>query len=219
MESDQSEIPSKEAQINSIVARLKNGDTNTFTQFAQDLVDTSDRLRRSRVELSLLQAEKEAATIDQVTGLFNQKYVIDFFESRREELTKYGAFMIFIDVDYFKQINDRQGHVEGNRILKSLANALKGSARGSDLITRFGGDEFMVILTNTQVNGAHAFFTRLKENIKQTDISEISLSLEGTRIKPSEQIEETIKRADEAMYAAKEGKGTNDNLRYTVYHD
>ena len=166
---------------------------------------------------------RELANSDPLTGLLNRNLLYDrggqaIAQSRRNH-TK--AAVLFLDLDGFKPINDSLGHAAGDMVLKGVADRLKGCVRESDTVARFGGDEFVVLLTG------------LKENVEAAEVAEKiihsinqTLHIAGTEchvgasigisIYPDDGdgVEELVKHADQAMYRVKEnGKGKFDFFR------
>ena len=118
--------------------------------------------------------------------------------------------LIFIDIDHFKAVNDEHGHDCGDFALIKVANATKDSVRGSDIVFRYGGEEFVVLLSDTNLEEATIIAERIRSNIEsQTlaygiDLLNITASLGVSSLKTNEDMENFIKRADSAMYKAKQ---------------
>ncbi len=156
---------------------------------------------------------KQAATYDWMTGALNKAH---FIEKAKEELekalrNKTPLSFIFIDIDHFKKINDEIGHLAGDTVISEFANRLKHSIRKIDLIGRFGGDEFMLMLPHKAKLEALTVATRLTKNIKKKTIIfeknkiHITASMGIVSIKTDKKISinALIKLADEALYEAK----------------
>ncbi len=162
--------------------------------------------------LKLYKAEK-LALIDELTGLYNHKYLMQYLEKEVEKAERYNDrfSVIFIDLDGLKRVNDAYGHIYGAKTLKEVGYILKRYVRSSDIVARFGGDEFVVIVFKSSVESAKKIAHRLREKIKEYNF----LSEEGFNLKLSASFgiacfpehgktaEELIKRADEAMYYVK----------------
>lgn len=121
---------------------------------------------------------------------------------------------IFLDIDHFKSINDIHGHEGGDIALASVANCIKDALRGSDVVFRYGGEEFVILLSDTNLDGAKIIAERIRQNIEQhtiaygIDILKLTASLGISTLKGNDTCDSFIKRADDAMYQAKE-KGRN----------
>jgi diguanylate cyclase (GGDEF)-like protein len=186
---------------------------------------TSNRLLRTmeheieqrtlELEVALERAES-LSILDGLTGVHNRRYFISNFSTLIEQCARYRhkLALLMIDVDDFKQINDTHGHLEGDRILKAIADILKHCARGADIIARFGGEEFIVALQDTDCDGATQVAERILEQIRllscgrgahQCGITaSIGLSCYRTSAAmPIKTPEQWIQEADEALYRAK----------------
>ena len=155
---------------------------------------------------------------DEITGLFNQrKLSIDLETSIRSGEKKDEAFsLLFIDIDYFKNVNDQYGHVTGSQLLIDMAEVLRTELRGADAIYRFGGDEFIVLLPQTKLEEAKKIALRLSESVKIKEFAigkdktyRLSLSI-GLAEYPTDAStsKDIIDFADKMMYMSKKsGRG------------
>ena len=109
-----------------------------------------------------MQAQRELSTGDALTGLFNRRFFDDYFATEVERAARYDApfAVAMVDVDHFKQFNDRYGHATGDRALRYVARVLQRAVRRSDLVARYGGEEFVVVLRET---GAAEALERVQE--------------------------------------------------------
>lgn len=168
------------------------------------------------------------ATLDSLTGLGNKGM---FYYFMKNEISKYkritqckGSPYLFslamIDIDNFKKLNDTYGHVAGDHVLKQLAQILEKSARSTDCIVRWGGEEFAIVLPETDAEGSSAFLERIRDIIAsynfghevqshQVTVSVGIVSSQDLMLMESEEqndeeiINDFVKRADEALYHAK----------------
>lgn len=168
---------------------------------------------------------EQLAMTDSLTGLFNRRY----FGERAEEAIKQSRrdnlplTIIVLDIDDFKQVNDSFGHSVGDRALIELSAVMKSSLRGSDILSRVGGEEFHILLPNTPQSRAEEVANRMREALKKASISiKSESSQEENHIisltcsfgiaslrEHDTHIDEVLKRADDAMYEAKrQGKDT-----------
>jgi len=167
----------------------------------------SDKLR------SQLDQSVEMAIMDSLTGLYNRRYMEGHMRTLVQEAIQRGKplSVLVADIDYFKAVNDAHGHDAGDRVLKDFANRLRENIRGIDLACRFGGEEFVVMMPDTDLAKAYIVGERLRQRIanepfqltqdKQMSItSSVGLAaLEGVDDTP----EALLKRADQALYSAK----------------
>jgi two-component system cell cycle response regulator len=157
----------------------------------------------------------QLATVDQLTGLFLRHHFLQRLADERTRAQRYRTpfGVLMLDLDTFKEINDRHGHSTGDRFLFQVAGAIRQSLRGSDIACRWGGDEFCVLLPQVGVEAARATAERIRRGIEA-----LSPALHGIRATASVgvatyptdfdgNVEDLVKRADQALYRAKrEGK-------------
>jgi len=163
-------------------------------------------------DVKKLQAKMaEMSTIDELTGLPNRRYFNEALEKEFERTRRYNNAMvlIMIDLDSFKKINDTYGHPCGDIVLTETAKILKKEKRLNDLVCRYGGEEFAVILPNTDMEGAYVYCEKIRETVaKQIFICDqerfhITLSAGCTSSLEASSHEELILHADQALFQAK----------------
>lgn len=159
---------------------------------------------------------QELAHIDHLTSLYNRRYLYRLGKRLLNRSNK-GAnsfAAIMLDVDHFKKINDEYGHSTGDQVLTQIARACIDECRPSDIVGRFGGEEFLLLLPNTQLSEALIVAERIRVKITDINIDSNNPSPQGAIISASLGVccsnqetyldfDELIKRADEAMYRAK----------------
>jgi diguanylate cyclase (GGDEF)-like protein len=168
---------------------------------------------KRREEIKLL------SLTDEVTGLFNQRKLLedlDYYIGRYEH-EKQGFSLLFIDIDYFKNVNDKYGHVVGSQLLIDMAGILKVQLRASDLVYRYGGDEFIVLLPRNSIEETKRIALRISDavknatfNIHQTDETyKLSLSIGMAQFpQDATDAKAIIEFADKMMYMSKKsGRG------------
>jgi len=151
----------------------------------------------------------EAATHDAKTELYNNHFFENILgmELEKAERGKQKLSLFIIDIDYFKKINDKYGHVKADEFLVRLAQVLKKQLRQSDIAARFGGEEFFVILPETNLDKAKKITSRLKTAIKKDSIlGKYKITVSGgiTQYKKKDTKTSIKARADKALYKAKE---------------
>ncbi len=180
-------------------------------QLEKQLEKTNHELDELRHQLE--EARFEAAT-DALTGLANRKAFDNAIQQQLNDARETGAEMCLImaDVDHFKHFNDKHGHLIGDKLLRFVATILKDSLKGQDLVARFGGEEFAILLPNTPLRGALAVAESLRarvqsQRLRRTDtqqpIGGVTLSLGVATSKPNDTPETLIARADTALYHSK----------------
>jgi diguanylate cyclase (GGDEF)-like protein len=168
-------------------------------------------LHRHRMQMAL----RSLAHVDELTGLYNRR---GFFAHARQHLkvarrTKRALWLIFMDLDGFKTINDRFGHQEGDLALIETAEILRKTFRDSDVIARLGGDEFTALGIHASDDSVQMMTARLEENLREVNGGsgrryELEFSVGVARFDPKEMgsIEELVAKADEALYEQKRSK-------------
>ncbi len=187
-----------------------------------NLDELEAKLNRIIRERALRTMLKRLSIRDPLTDLYNRR----FFEQRLEEEAEranrqdYSLFLLMIDLDNFKEVNDTQGHIEGDRILKVLAEVLTNSTRHHvDTPFRYGGDEFAVIIPQATESQVEQIAERIRKNYQHSDnIGNTTVSVgvsrfENTSQKLRENLNRLIHQADDAMYIAKKTGGN----RVVVY--
>lgn len=150
---------------------------------------------------------------DPLTQLYNRSYFYDSFTALLPAVANGQPVSVIVsDLDHFKRINDRYGHLQGDKVIQFVANILQDSVRQNDVAARIGGEEFALLLVNTSSEVAHSIAERIRLVISQhDDVSSdnhfpepvtISMGL-FTAVDLSVPVEECVRRADEAMYKAK----------------
>ncbi|MFB6076102.1 MAG: diguanylate cyclase [Candidatus Aenigmatarchaeota archaeon] len=151
---------------------------------------------------------KELAEKDPLTKIYNYRKFYDKLKEEIELSKRYGhdLSILIIDVDNFKEYNDTKGHVEGDKLLKKIASLLEKESRDVDIVCRYGGDEFGIILPETKSEGAEELVQRIRnlyenigENITGLSIGIYEYNGEGSP-------EEIVDKADKKMYKDKKGK-------------
>jgi diguanylate cyclase (GGDEF)-like protein len=201
-----------------VLGIVKSRAVKTVSQVSRDL-----SYMAKHVGFSLRHWESQRLSfLDDLTGLYNQKYLglvleNEIFRSQREE-KKFSV--LFMDVDYFKSVNDTRGHWVGSRLLIEIGRVLKTTVRKSDYAFRYGGDEYVVVLPQTSSEGAMVAAERLRSVIENTnfiiDGENLKLTLSiglATYPEHAKTYKDIIKMADEAMYC---GKNKSRNIVFVA---
>ena len=167
-----------------------------------------------------LTIQRELARTDHLTGIANRRAFFELANMELKKARRYGHSLsvLYLDIDNFKMINDNHGHRIGDQLLGSVAMSIKRNIRSFDLIARFGGDEFCVLLSETGAESARLIANKLQE--KLTVLVEdkgwpVTFSIGAvTSQRPPDSIDEMITAADALMYSAKQN-GKN-GIRYKV---
>jgi diguanylate cyclase (GGDEF)-like protein len=163
---------------------------------------------------------KKLALVDALTGLPNRRHLEAQLHSRLEELRRSGIGfgLLFMDIDHFKQFNDRYGHDIGDQVLTIVANTLSLSVRPFDMVCRWGGEEFAGIFPHTDAATLLGIAERLRILVAHSRVNTgiavltVTVSIGGTLAKAEDSAASLVKRADTLMYASK----THGRNRVTV---
>lgn len=159
-----------------------------------------------------------------MTGLSNKRYHDKYLEEaiKHAQSRGHALSLIMIDVDNFKEINDRYGHIAGDLVIKTIAQAMKKSIRDIDICSRYGGDEFVIVLPGAGEPNAALIANRIKENVSRLDFQNEGLDISGVTIsagiavwKQDMTAYKLTEYADMAMYWSK-NSGRN---KVTVYNE
>jgi diguanylate cyclase (GGDEF)-like protein len=176
----------------------------------EDLEKSNDRLKR-------------LAETDGLTGLPNHRKIQEIFRHEMDRAQRYDhpLSLMMIDIDHFKQINDRYGHPAGDEVLKRLSSCFEESTREIDAVGRYGGEEFMFVVPETEESKAAVLANRLRERVEELEfeVEDETLSLTvsigiGSRDFNGDDPDEMIERADAALIHAKRS-GRNQVKRYS----
>lgn len=166
------------------------------------------------------QAEISASMVDSLTNVFSRSFLRELLQGEisRAERNSRPLGLMMCDVDHFKAVNDRFGHLMGDYVLAQIANILKACVRGSDYVVRYGGDEFLIVLSETDGPGSETVMGRIHEKVSEWnranrigDIS-VGVSMGLHQHVPGQTVEQSVAEADARMYAAKKAKHEKGEL-------
>ena len=175
------------------------------------------RINNTLDMLDMLKHVKESAITDALTGMYNRHYLYEIAEKTiaQAKRLKYPLSLAIFDIDFFKKINDKYGHLAGDGVLKSFASLLMDRVRESDIVVRYGGEEFIAILPETDMKRAFVAIEAIRKMVETMEISieedtviSITISIGIAEYNYNETLDQLIKRADEALYLAKK-RGRN----------
>ncbi|MGB9736303.1 MAG: diguanylate cyclase [bacterium] len=173
------------------------------------------RIKLLQDELKHLNEKLETlSNTDPLTDLYNRRYFFSILEKEFERSKRYNRALslLIIDIDFFKSVNDECGHLTGDKVLTIVARILKTNLRKIDICARYGGEEFVILLPETDINGAMSVANRSLADIREQDLSDICSKIKtitisiGIACLPDNDIKNIdafIKYADQALYTAK----------------
>jgi diguanylate cyclase (GGDEF)-like protein len=187
-----------------------NGKVSHVIEYIRDI---TSRKMTDEENMQLIKRLEYISRTDSLTGLLNRMAIINELDNEIERASRYGSelSMLICDIDKFKDTNDAFGHEAGDQALLVVSESLSELARKNDLIGRYGGDEFMLVLPDTSVGGAEEFARRITSKIDDTEVQ----TVEGDAFKVTLSVGVTgfahnkddadilIRRADKGMYASK----------------
>jgi diguanylate cyclase (GGDEF)-like protein len=206
--------------------RLEYGLNVLDTQLGHITISRNKRYRKSEIDqienllaallyplrnALLYRAAIQSAFIDSLTGVKNRSAFdanfsrdIEFNRRKHSDLS-----LLVLDVDFFKRINDHYGHAVGDLVLKAIADAVEHTIRSSDALYRYGGEEFVVVLNDTNISGAKLLAKRIRENVERLRIKSmkdlrITLSVGVSAMAEDDTPQTLFERADNALYQAKQ---------------
>lgn len=164
--------------------------------------------QRYQLELQL----RYMSEVDDLTGAYNRRKLLEELEIKFSEFLRYGTptSLLMLDIDHFKQVNDRYGHLAGDEVLRETVALCQQQLRDPDMFSRFGGEEFVVLLPQTKLAQAMGTAERLLCSVGKNVISSVSDELQvtisigvSTLLESDRNFESVIKRIDDALYHAK----------------
>jgi diguanylate cyclase (GGDEF)-like protein/PAS domain S-box-containing protein len=171
--------------------------------------DNTDKI----TALQLVEELQRKVFLDPLTDLANRRYVEMNLQGKSDEMSRYGwqFGVIMMDIDHFKDVNDRYGHDSGDEALKMVAKTLMHSSRSSDLVGRWGGEEFIAVITNTNTISLRLISERYRSLVERSclplvdgDTISVTISAGATIASTDESLDSVIKRADKLLYASKD---------------
>jgi diguanylate cyclase (GGDEF)-like protein len=168
------------------------------------------RLKRQKEELLAAVATiRTLATVDELTALANRRHMNEVLAAEERRQPHGATSIALLDIDFFKTVNDRFGHAHGDAVLRAFASAAQEALRGSDMLARWGGEEFLLMLPGTDLAEAQRVLARMAERVALMEVPEVDLERPisfsaGLTVRAGgEPFADTISRADKALYRAK----------------
>ncbi len=194
----------------------ERGEVSHVIEYARDI---TDRKAMEEEKERLIKKLNLLSTTDSLTGLLNRRALNDILDHEIDRSSRYlsDLSLVICDIDRFKQINDTCGHTAGDLALQSISGTIKGVLRRADLLGRYGGDEFMIILPETSLTGAKNLAEKIRASVENSEFRipagrmiklSVSLGVASCCV-PTENIDTLVARADAALYASKQaGRNT-----------
>lgn len=198
-----------------VIELVNSLDEGRFTEADQKILGTIADYAAIAIENArYFERVRELVITDDLTGLYNARYLLEFLDYEVDRARRYGApvSLVFLDLDFFKDVNDTYGHLVGSRILTEMGGLIQKHIRKADMAARYGGDEFVLVLPNTGKEGAHTMASNLRQVVK----NHYFLADQGYHIRvtasfgvasyPADAKSKLalLRQADQAMYRVKE---------------
>jgi diguanylate cyclase (GGDEF)-like protein len=170
------------------------------------------KLRLLNVQHTLAaQTELAASMVDSLTNVFSRSFLRELLQGEisRAERNNRPLGLVMCDVDNFKSVNDKFGHLMGDYVLAQIAGILKSCVRGSDYVVRYGGDEFLIVLSETDAAGSEIVMKRIRQKVSEWDRANrlgdfsIGVSMGLHQHVAGQSVEQAVSQADARMYAEK----------------
>lgn len=184
--------------------------SRALSYFIGAIKEREDKLRVINADLSLAHRKLEKiAVTDRLTGLFNRNKIDEVFSYELAQAERYGKSLAIImaDIDLFKSVNDTHGHQVGDSVLCEFAAIIRELARDTDTPGRWGGEEFLIICSHADLNGAKVLAERIRTAVADhlfTVVGHKTCSFGVSSYRPGDTLETIVKRADDALYEAKQ---------------
>ncbi|TFW03291.1 sensor domain-containing diguanylate cyclase [Oxalobacteraceae bacterium OM1] len=184
--------------------------------------ETNEQLERALAEnLRALEVIRTQATCDELTGLYNRRYMLERLQEACARAVREGTplCLLVLDVDFFKRINDTAGHVVGDRVLSACAASIRRAVRSNDVVARWGGEEFIVLMPAANLASLGEAMERIRRSVASLDYlafgleAPVTVSIGGAELQKDESIEELLSAADHALYRAKQGGRNRVEMR------
>ncbi|MDO8886658.1 GGDEF domain-containing protein [Candidatus Oleimmundimicrobium sp.] len=175
-------------------------------------MNITERKKIEKKEEALTKKLKHQAQIDGLTGVYNRQHLDNELKIEIKRAKRYNRplSLIMLDIDHFKEVNDRCGHQVGDWTLKKIAKSMKDVARATDFVGRYGGEEFIVVCTETAIDKALNLAKRMRKEIKKLRVLDkdglllkITASFGVAQYSESEDFDKLLANVDGALYEAK----------------
>ncbi len=202
-------------QITERLAQLSKDLRRTINRVKREIGRTRSELERTKGELETLRKQlekyREQSIIDELTKVLNRRGIMDVLSREMARSRRFNTplSVIILDIDDFKKVNDTYGHLVGDKVLQAVASIVKENLRATDVVGRYGGEEFLVVLPDTDAEGARVVAEKLRKAIEKKVYKykdktfKVTVSLGVAQMREGDTPESLINRADRALYLSK----------------
>lgn len=207
--------------IGEIENKKKDGESYWLKQHIIPKFDINGNIEKFvsvGIDMTANKRLEKLASIDNLTQIYNRRMIDEFLKTEIDIAKRYKRelSLIIFDIDYFKSVNDTFGHLVGDKVLIETAKLISKNLRKADVFGRYGGEEFIIICTETNLNSAYLLAEKLRINIEKhlfDEVGQKTISLGVSKLNAADTFDSLIKKADSALYDSK-NRGRN---RTTVY--
>lgn len=190
------------------IFEIQFNELDEFDKYVIILTDVTEIENTKNQLQNRIEKVYELSTTDMLTKAYNRLHFNNFIEEEIEVAKRYGnpLSLTMFDIDHFKRVNDTYGHLVGDSVLIEISKIVRYKIRGADMFFRYGGEEFVILFLNTNMEGAIKATENLRELIDEFDFANaghVTCSFGVAEYKNSEDIKDFIRRTDEALYVAK----------------
>lgn len=184
--------------------------TSAFFSFIALIAPTVIGTRLIRRDRVLRETMTRQSQEDDLTGLLNRRRTAELIENEIQRANRYDTVfsVILIDIDHFKAVNDQFGHQAGDEVLIKITEVIRSKVRATDLVGRWGGEEFLIILPQTDLGGSYSLAEKIRTRLESAYLGKIghrTASFGVTAFEDGDDMEAIVARADAGLYAAKRG--------------
>ena len=214
----ENELSILQAKFNELLAKISSEEEKRFALMEKQNIQLEYDVEQRTQELEALNHKLQTlAKTDSLTQLYNRSKIDEELALRLKEFHRHERVfsVIMVDIDFFKSVNDIYGHLVGDSVLQEIANILKSNIRETDIVGRWGGEEFLIICKETTLEGAYTLAENIRNVIDKHDFETVghkTASFGVAQMQKDFRIEDLIKAADDALYAAKDN-GRNKTVR------
>lgn len=207
----ETEVYIKHRDGHRVPVMLRTVPIKRFTKILGVMEAFIDISSRQAIE-SVAEQYKELAFTDKLTGLYNRRYSEDFIKTRLDDFRRRSIpfCVLFLDIDHFKAFNDNYGHELGDEVIRMVGKSCMLMIRSSDLFSRFGGEEFVAVLTGANEQNMYVIADTMRSIVENTGIRsqdkalKVTISIGATMACIDDSLETIMKRADDLLYVSKE---------------
>ncbi|NOQ30320.1 MAG: diguanylate cyclase [Helicobacteraceae bacterium] len=212
---EKNELSTLQNKFNQLLEQISVEEEKQFQLINKHNAQLEEEVKSRTIELEKVNKNlKRLATTDMLTQLNNRSKIDELLHTKHDSYLRYKKVfsIIMLDIDFFKSVNDEYGHLVGDYLLKAISSILKDHIRSSDVIGRWGGEEFLIVCEDTELDGAYALSEHLRQTIEKFEFDYVkhkTVTFGIAQMQEYVSLDALIKKADDALY---EGKQSGRNV-------